>query len=608
MQVVGVDFGTTNVRISTWDSTQDLPPEPKMIGAQGTTTMPAVIALRRQPGGEVISIVGEDADILQDDPNDTLVIRNIKRNALSNDAYVDWHLEIRNSHEQTAQWPPVWWSPQKRCVQAWGHEFPVWDLIGMILVEAFHRADIKGEFVWRAGCPVHANFEYRDRLAQTLGQSTGKGNATWIVDEPILLLTLARRLGNIGQGSYLVYDLGGGSFDSALVEVKETEMLVYGADGHPLLGGADIDDDLIDKLAYLGQANLMRDAKERLTPSNPTETLSDGTIVTWGDVENTLQDRGFARKSFSTMRDAYVGAKVLWKRSGGEDDPPIGEILGRDDVTGAVRSVWQLMWDDLTQDVDGIIVFGGPTRSPYFYQQLSDRFGEKKIITTEELLPTLFGTPDLELVGVSMGACYSYEGAYSPLYLSRLPARITLEDLQTGSQVEYEPFQHFQYAHVEGEPIRRIIRTARQFEPYFSNRLVQDKSDPHRYELTVTDPSGVVIEQHLIDGYVKPGEEEREQHPDRRPRLPATSLRLVIDRFGRVGVEKHSSGPRLPWTEISVVIEAPPWQIGLQREAAEMERVIKTIRESTFSGGSSSQSERGYIEGVDSPYPQGRRA
>ena len=32
MRVVGIDFGTSNVRISTWDSDQDLPPEPKLIG------------------------------------------------------------------------------------------------------------------------------------------------------------------------------------------------------------------------------------------------------------------------------------------------------------------------------------------------------------------------------------------------------------------------------------------------------------------------------------------------------------------------------------------------------------------------------------------------
>ena len=79
MRVVGIDFGTSNVRISTWDSDQDLLPEPKLIGHQpattisqvgdpDTTTMPAVVALRREQDGEVTVIVGEEADVLNDVP------------------------------------------------------------------------------------------------------------------------------------------------------------------------------------------------------------------------------------------------------------------------------------------------------------------------------------------------------------------------------------------------------------------------------------------------------------------------------------------------------------------------------------------------------------
>ena len=72
-------------------------------------------------------------------------------------------------------------------------------------------------------------------------------------------------------------------------------MLVYGADGHPLLGGADLDAQLAKKLGYLGQMNLLRRAKERLTASNPSETLEDGPTITIQDVEATLEERGFVR-------------------------------------------------------------------------------------------------------------------------------------------------------------------------------------------------------------------------------------------------------------------------------------------------------------------------
>lgn len=542
MQVVGVDFGTTNVRISTWDSEQDLPPQPSFIGAQNTTTMPAVVALRRETDGEISVVVGEEADALQDEDNRTLVIRNIKRIALSTDAYVAWHLGVRNSQEEIPQWPPTWWSPQNGCVQAWGHEFPVWQLIRGILAEGFRRARLEGEFEWRAGCPVHADLSYREGLAQALSDVTGKGNVDWVSEEPILFLTLARRLGDLGHGSYLVFDFGGGSFDCALVEVDEDQMLVYGADGHPLLGGSDLDEWLTKKKGYRGQPDLLRKAKEQLTDVNPSVSLGQ-VVLTLNDVEEALEARGFTRKSLSTAHDAYIGAKTLWKRGHGEDDPPIGEIISRN-ITGAVRCVWQLTRNHMAEDVDKIILFGGPTRLPSFRKNLSNWFGSDKVITAAELLPALAGTPDLELVGISMGACYSYTDSYSPLYLNRLPAHVTLEDLESGDKAEYVPFQNFAadfrpFAVFVSSPVTR--RSA----------IMRSGLFPKTYQLSITYPNGLVLSQEYIDEKID-------------ARLIGHTLRLIIDRYGRVGIEQQSvkTGPRR-----TVIVGSTPWQTTGQAQA-----------------------------------------
>ena len=615
MQVIGVDFGTTNVRISTWDSERDLPPEIKLIGEEGATTMPAVVGLQRDGDGKISITVGEDADALPDEPDSNLVIRNIKRYALSEDAYVDWHSKVRIAQEitkgKTPKWPKPEWNPTSRSFHKWGEEFRVWDLTRYILAEAFRRAGIAGDFEWRAGCPVHAGLAYRKELAQVLFQVTGKADVGWISEEPILFLTLARRLGDLAEGSYLVYDIGGGSFDCALVEVKEDEMLVYGADGHPLLGGSDVDDGLTDTVGYTGQPDLLRKAKERLSLSNPSEVLSDGNAITLDDIETVLREKKFAQKSISTTRDAYVGAKILWKRDESEDVPHLGEIATRDKTTGEVRFVWQLMWDDIARDVDKIILVGGPTKATYFPRELAKRFGDEKVITATDLLPTLTGTPDLELVGISMGACYSYEDSYEPLYLNRIPARIVLQDLQTGANVEYEPYRHFNYKYKrdDSNTERLPIRDSNPFDPFVSEPLIQERSEPHEYELTITYPNDVLIQDPednsrparcLIDGYLESGQEGETS------RLPATSLRLIIDRYGRVGVEKHSSGPGLPWTKVALIVNAPPWQTNLQRDAAEPDlqqestergRVVEFIRESSFAVEHRSPSEHGHTGG-----------
>ena len=617
MQIVGVDFGTTNIRISTWDSEQNLPPEVKLIGNQGTTTMPAVVAFQKGDNGGIDVVVGEDADGLMDEENKTLVIRNIKRYALSSDNYVYWHLDVRNQQDKAKgkplEWPQKEWRVDKDepYFLVWGEEFPMWELIRRMLAEAFRRVGFVGGFdQWRAGCPVHADMAYREGLARVLLQVTGKADVNWIGEEPILFLTLARELGDLQEGSYLVYDLGGGSFDCTLVEVRADGMLVYGADGHPLLGGSDVDSGLVKKLGYTGQIDLLRQAKERLSLANPSEVLLDGTTITLSDTESVLRDEKFATKSITTTRDAYVSAKVFWKRKAssegndplqmreayrhsagtGEQDgdtPDIGEVYDRNLTTGEVRFVWQLMWDDIARDVDQIILVGGPTRAEYFRRELAKRFGEEKITTATALLPTLIGTPDLELVGISMGACYSYNRADNPLYLNRIPARIKLQDLQTGAAVEYEPYQHLDYKGGRGDGNngqRRVTRVSNLFASYVSEPLLQDKSDPHKYELTCAYPQGDTLfpdpkdefrpARYPIDGFLESGD------AGGTPRLPASSLSLVIDRYGRVGVVKHSSGPGLSWTKIDWLVEAPPWQTALQQKAAKMEDLIGQMKKS----------------------------
>jgi molecular chaperone DnaK len=50
------------------------------------------------------------------------------------------------------------------------------------------------------------------------------------------------------NGQWLVYDLGGGTFDVALIEIKDGEMKVLDHEGDNFLGGADFDNMIVEKL------------------------------------------------------------------------------------------------------------------------------------------------------------------------------------------------------------------------------------------------------------------------------------------------------------------------------------------------------------------------
>ena len=546
MQSVGIDLGTTNIRISTWDpDNPTVPARPLAIGAGDSYIMPAVIAFRRQPGGEIETVVGEDADSLNDGPNQ-VVVRNVKRYAVAEDLYVLRHLKSRG-----ADWPS-WWNPVARCVQVWGQDFPVQGVISILLEEAFLRAGVDPGFEWIAGCPVHSGLKYRSELARAITElgGNGRGEVSRIVEEPILFLALAHQLRTLEPGSYLVFDLGGGSFDCALAQINDDrEMTVYGADGIPTLGGSNIDDLLADAIGYGQPDNLLRLAKEQVTPADPQRP--NGKTLTWQNVVDAVKEGCFISMTTLCTRAAYRDAKTIWRRE--DPNAPVGEVIKRNPTTGQVKFVEQLNWDDMTHDLDGIILYGGPTKSPLFSEALRERFGGKKIISAHELIPDEI--PDPELTAISAGACYAVGGRYIPLFVNRLPARITLEDLQTGQELRYEPYEHFSstsrhsYEHFSST-------SSHSLEGFISEQTIsEDPGDPHvegRYQLTVTTTEGVVQEQRVLNkDYINTS-------------LIGSKLRLVINRLGQVGVKQDSENGE---PKNIMILESPPWQAGAQLAA-----------------------------------------
>jgi hypothetical protein len=244
-----------------------------------------------------------------------------------------------------------------------------------------------------------------------------------------------------------------------------------------------------------------------------------------------------------SMRDAYISARSV----------VFGSVMEENEETGEVRFVWQRDYSDMARDLDGIIMFGGPTRSPYFKQNLDRWFGNTRVMRAEDLIG---GVADPELTAVSMGACYFPAGDNFHQVPTRLPYRVVLENTTTGREedrVEYRPHQHF----VDS------FKPAEQFE---SPWLDQERDNPQEYELTITDPDGVVLERQSVNGYL---EEENRQ--------PATGLRLVIDRLGPVYVEKRSEGIGLPWSKRVTVVENPPWQT--EEQSAMLEALRQRQRE-----------------------------
>lgn len=72
-----------------------------------------------------------------------------------------------------------------------------------------------------------------------------------LLQEPIaasLAYANMKKSKDLADGQWLVYDLGGGTFDVALIKIKDGEMKVLDHEGDNFLGGADFDNLIVEKL------------------------------------------------------------------------------------------------------------------------------------------------------------------------------------------------------------------------------------------------------------------------------------------------------------------------------------------------------------------------
>ena len=519
-KVVGIDFGTTNVRIAHRDIDRAEDTASSRIGTAGLLdVMPAVVAFRQTPDGEVQTIVGEDADILNNDEQSVEVIRNIKRLATTSDEYNRQYLEwsaderirwrgmntpVADVSEQYQEIWPEWWDADSRSIQVWGESINVEDVIRLILKEAISRAGLAGSVAeWRIGCPVNCDLAYREVLVSALSDLGCSGRVEWVTEEPLLVLAVGAAIGSLSDGSYLVYDLGGGSFDCAIAEIKGGNLTVYSEEGLPTLGGVNIDRGLAEK--FTGDVPMydLRVAKERLfTESASSLPLTGGQPLTRDMVINVLEEERFIQRTLTTTIDAYKKAKLLWKRPNQDN------------------SVWSLQKEDMRQDIDRVLVVGGPTLIPYFSEKLEEFFGHGKVITAADLVLTAGRTDitEAQLTALSHGACYMQSERYVPLTVDRIPALITLKVSNGNASAEdsYQPYQKLPWWNPTA--------------PYRGRQIHHLRSEgTATYSIQITSPSGELL--------YKSGPHDMRVPRDglRGPR--ADRISLVLDRLGGVWVK-----------------------------------------------------------------------
>ena len=203
---------------------------------------------------------------------------------------------------------------------------------------------------------VPAYFDDAQRQATKDAARLAGINVLRLLNEPTAA-AIAYGLDNGAEGTFVVYDLGGGTLDVSVLELSKGLFAVKSTNGNSALGGDDFDHRLFchlleqNKLSALNEQDgqnllaLSRRAKEQLTDREQTTvetTLSDGrrisTVITRQEFQNLT--RQLVQKTIEPVKQALKDAGVS------------------------------------KADIKGVIMVGGSTRMPHIQQAVATYFGQ----------------------------------------------------------------------------------------------------------------------------------------------------------------------------------------------------------------------------------------
>ncbi len=183
-----------------------------------------------------------------------------------------------------------------------------------------------------------------------------------LVNEPTAA-ALAYGLDKRSQGLFAVYDLGGGTFDISILELKEGLFQVRSTGGDTHLGGDDFDRALAERLLRQGLAP----ATERASAA-----VLRGAMAVAQDVREALTDA----ESVSVDVALPEGFRVKTRVTRAELEELIGPAVER--TTAPCRRALADAGLD-GRRVDGVVLVGGATRTPLVRRHVRELFGQEPL-------------------------------------------------------------------------------------------------------------------------------------------------------------------------------------------------------------------------------------
>jgi len=231
--------------------------------------------------------------------------------------------------------------------------------------------DYLGEEVEDTVITVPAFFNDAQRQATKIAGEIAGLKVTRIVNEPTAAL-LAYKKKVHKDGLYAVYDLGGGTFDISIVEVKEDIYKVVSTTGDTFLGGNDFDEKIIEWILE--------------------EIKNDISVDVFGDkntVQRIIQVAEKAKIELSFNQETQVTIPYLHRLPDGNNyhfQKKLTRTQLEHDTMHLLDKTLDLIKKSLDEikvtpaDVEKTILVGGQSRMPIVYEKINQFFGKEPFI------------------------------------------------------------------------------------------------------------------------------------------------------------------------------------------------------------------------------------
>ncbi len=301
------------------------------------------------------------------------------------------------------------------------------DLIVEVLREAARRGTVKGQDMTgknalRLGCPGMWDGRQRRRLVELARRADLPLTLASLVDEPVaagIAWLAAREAAATAPLRVLVFDMGGGTLDIAVLDVRGVnhhDVSVLAALGVPEAGDA-LDDAIAEDLDYaLGAAGVDIDALSH--PQRARERLRDAAreakiaLSTAPDHIVALPRRLFGSSEIVYTREQlnevfapqmdraelYVAAALRAAR--------LTEL-----VSGTAYDIARAPIDSLVEGVDVVVLSGGMCQIPYVTQRMADLFP-----STTQVEMASAPAENAVAIGLAKAAHYGRINMYRPAF------------------------------------------------------------------------------------------------------------------------------------------------------------------------------------------------